>query len=128
MSSLNVATVVFLAAFGGVIAGLLLRKVLPERHLHAESKDVIRLGTGLIATMAALVLGLLVGAAKSSFDAQQSGFDQLALNFVMLDRMLAQFGPEAKDSREHLNKTLVVTVDSLWPSDGSTSIEGFGRL
>ena len=60
--------------------------VLPEHHVSPESKDVVKLGMGLIATLAALVLGLLIASAKSSFDAQRTGFQQLAANLVLLDR------------------------------------------
>jgi hypothetical protein len=119
MNSLVIASIAFAAAFGGTVVGMFLKRVLPPAHLHQESKEVIRLGTGLIATMAALVLGLLVGAAKSSFDEQRSGFRQLAVNIVLLDRALAQFGPDAQGAREQLQRTVDAMLESLWPQDGS---------
>ena len=70
--------------------------VLPEHHLSQDSKDVVKMGMGLIATLAALVLGLLIASAKSSFDAQRTGFQQLAANLVLLDRSLARYGPQNK--------------------------------
>jgi hypothetical protein len=121
MNSLTVAAIVFACAFGGAIVGIFLQRVLPQSHLRQESKDVIKLGTGLIATMAALVLGLLVGTAKSSFDSQNSGFQQLATNIILLDRTLAHYGPDAKQSREQLRRTITSTIDRLWPADGSHS-------
>ena len=65
---------------------MLLRRVLPENHLSEETKDVVKLGMGLVGTMTALVLGLLVASAKSSFDTQRNGLAQLSANFILLDR------------------------------------------
>ena len=68
MSSMAIGWIVFACVFGGALLGMLLRSVLPEHHLTQDSKDVVKLGMGLIATMAALVLGLLIASAKSAFD------------------------------------------------------------
>ncbi len=93
-----IASIVFACAFGGAVAGMSLRASLPESYLAPESKDVIRVTIGLIATLAALVLGLLVASAKTAFDAQDSGFQQLAANVVVLDRTLARYGPAAAEA------------------------------
>ena len=69
--------------------------------------------------MAALVVGLLVGSAKSSFDSQQSGFQQLSTNIIMLDIALRHYGPEAQESRVLLRKLVATTTDALWPADSS---------
>jgi len=121
MNSVVIAGIVFAAAFGGAIVGMFMQRALPESHLSDKSKEVIKLGTGLIATMAALVLGLLVGTAKSSFDTQRSGFQQLALNVVLLDRTLAHYGPETKPARKQLHDAVAVIIESLWPAGGSQS-------
>jgi hypothetical protein len=121
MNSFAIAAIVFACAFGGATAGMILQRVLPQSHLRQESKDVIRLGTGLIATMAALVLGLLVGTAKTSFDSQTSGFHELATNVILLDRILARYGPDAGQAREQLRQTVAGTILRLWPADGSQS-------
>ncbi len=70
MSSVGIASIVVACIFGGVLLGMFLRPRLPDHHLSAESKDLVKVGTGLIATMSALALGLLVASAKSSFDTQ----------------------------------------------------------
>ena len=49
-----------------------------EPHVSAESKDAVKLGIGLIATMTALVLGLLVSTAKSSFDTKHNELTQMS--------------------------------------------------
>jgi hypothetical protein len=46
----------------------------PERHLGAESKDLVRLTMGLLATMSALVVGLLITTAKTAYDTQGGEF------------------------------------------------------
>ncbi|MGD9724470.1 MAG: hypothetical protein AB7O59_24820 [Pirellulales bacterium] len=122
MHSLAIAGVVFIATFGGAMLGMLLQRLIPESHLLNESKEVIRIGSGLIATMAALVLGLLVGGAKSSFDAHESGFRQLAVDLQVLDRTLAQYGPAANPAREQLQQLMAVVIDGLWPEDPSQSV------
>ncbi len=119
MSSIGVASFVFVCAFGGALLGIYLQRLLPNGHLSHESKDVIKLGTGLVATMAALVLGLLVGTAKTSFDSQTTGFQQLATNIILLDGALEAYGPEAQKSRALLRPMVESTIERLWPSDGS---------
>jgi hypothetical protein len=123
MNSIAIAGIVFAAGFGGAALGMMLQRILPELHLRQDSKEVIRLGTGLIATMAALVLGLLVGAAKSSFEAENSSLRQLALNVVLLDRTLAHYGPEAMPAREKIRIAVVESADRLVPAAGSQSSE-----
>jgi hypothetical protein len=121
VSSLIVAGITFACTFGGALFGMYLRRVLPDPHLGSDSKDVIKMGTGLIATMAALVLGLLIASAKSTFDAQRAGFQQMATNVVLLDRTLAHYGPEAKAARDVLRNTVAGVLDQLWPAAGTPS-------
>ncbi len=123
MNSIWVATAVFLCTFGGALVGILLQRVLPQSHLGAESKDVVKLGTGLVATMAALVLGLLVSAAKTSFNSQVDGFHQLSTNAILLDRVLRHFGPDADEARQHLRDVVATMIESLWPSHASQSAD-----
>ena len=119
MSALLVAAIVLACVFGGAVLGMLLRGVLPPQHLSEESKDVVRLGTGLVATMAALVLGLLVASAKGSFDTQRDGLDEIAANVTLLDGVLAQYGPQASDARASLRRTVAGAIARLWPADAS---------
>ncbi len=81
---------------------MLLRSVLPAHHLASDTKDTVKLAMGLVATMAALVLGLLVASAKSTYDTESNGVTQMAAKIIFLDRMLANFGPETKETRERL--------------------------
>ena len=119
MDSLLIAALVLGCTLVGAGAGFSIRRRLPESHLSGESKEVVKQGFGLIATMVALVLGLLVASAKSAFDAQNAGFGQLSTNIIVLDRALAHYGPEAKRSREMLRRTLAHMIDQFWPERGS---------
>jgi Protein of unknown function (DUF4239) len=119
MNSPAISSIVFACVAGSALLGMLLRRILPEHHLAAESKDVVKLGIGLIGTMAALVLGLMVGSAKSSYDAQKNNLAQLSVKIVLLDRALAHYGPDAKEPRETLRTAVDRILAGIWPDDRS---------
>ena len=114
MNSIVIRLFVLACTFGGALLGMLLRAVLPERHLSADSKETIRLGMGMIVTMAALVLGLLVASAKNFYDTQSSDLTQLGANVVLLDRVLAHYGPETKEARDLLRGAVTRSLDLIW--------------
>ena len=117
MSTLMVSLCVFACVFGGALLGILFRAALPQDHLSAESKDVVKLGMGLVATMSALVLGLLVSSAKSTYDSQSSEVTEMSAKIVFLDRMLAHYGPETKEARAALRSAVVASIDRIWPAE-----------
>jgi hypothetical protein len=117
MTPLTISFIIFGCIFGGTLLGMILRAMLPEEHLSSESKDVVKLGMGLIGTMTALVLGLLVASAKGSFDTQRNGLAQLSGNVIMLDRMLAHYGPDAKDVRQMLRASVADMLQRTWPDE-----------
>jgi len=119
MSSITVSLIVFACVFGGALLGILLRTSLPEHHLGADSKDIVKLGMGLVGTMAALVLGLLVASAKGSYDAQSAELTQMSANITLLDRVLAHYGPETKETRAMVRGTVVRLLDQMWSKDGT---------
>jgi len=125
MSSLTISLVAFAFIFGGALAGMILRPSLPDHHLSAESKEVVKLGMGLVGTMAALILGLLVASAKTSFDAQSSELTQASANIVVLDRVLAQYGPETREVRELLRGAVARIIEDTW-SHGRHASSQFG--
>ena len=89
-----IGTLVFVCTFGGALVGLWLHAVLPDAHLRNDSKDTVTVGIGLIATMTALVLGLVTASAKSSLDALNTAVKHTAADVLALDRTLAGYGPE----------------------------------
>jgi hypothetical protein len=119
MNALAAAAIVFAFVSGGAALGMLLRGILPAHHLSEETRDVVRLGTGLVATMAALVLGLLVASAKGAYDTQKDGLDKITANLTLLDTTLAQYGPETKEARAILRGTVGSAIARLWPADTS---------
>lgn len=117
MSSLLVALIVFGCAFGGAIAGIVLHGKLPEHHQDGESKDVVKLVMGLIATIAALVLGLLIASAHGSFDTQESEVQHLGVDIVQLDRVLAHYGSDATEARDLLRQVVAAELKRIWPNN-----------
>ena len=113
MSSFETGMIALVCVFGGSLLGMFLRTVLPKHHLDAETKDVVKLGMGLVGTMAALILGLLVTSAKGSFDTQSAELTQVSANALMLDRILAHYGPEASEVREGLKSVVARALDRM---------------
>ena len=123
MSAMSIGWIVLACVFGGVLLGMALRLILPEHHLSADSKDVIKLGMALTATMSALVLALLTNSAKSSYDAQRNELTQLSANIILLDRVLAHYGPESKEARDLLKLSVSGMIDRIWPESRSGRAE-----
>jgi len=122
MSSFAISLIVFLCIFGGALAGTVLRGPLPPPHLSGDSKETVKLAMGLVATMAALVLGLLVSSAKSSYDTQSNEVTDLSARLILLDRVLAHYGSETQETRDLLRGVVVDSLDRIWPQErGQTS-------
>jgi hypothetical protein len=98
-----------------VLVGRTLRGLLPEAHLSAESKDAVKLAMGLVATMSALVLGLLVSSAKGSYDTERSEVIQMAAKVAFLDRVLSVYGPEAVEARARFHEAVKAAIGQMWP-------------
>jgi len=118
-----IAGIVFLAVFGGGLLGLSLRKRLPEHHLSDESVGMVKLGTGLIATLVALVLGLLTASAKASYDRVNDEVQQTAGKIVLLDRTLAQYGPQTQELRGILHAQIASLVETMTSPRGHALTE-----
>jgi hypothetical protein len=123
MNPTTVGAVVFALTFGGVLLGMQLRAALPKHHLDAESKDAIKVGIGLIATMSALVLGLVTASSKSAYDAVDAGVKQGAIQVLVLDRLLARYGPETAPIRKGLQQAVGDRIEMIWPTGSSRPAE-----
>lgn len=110
---------VFAFAFGGALLGMGLRRALPEHHLDAASKDTIKIGIGLVATMTALLLGLVTASAKSSFDDVDAAVKTSTAELLALDRALARYGPETADIRAGLKQVVETRIAAV--ADGSAA-------
>jgi hypothetical protein len=111
------ALVVFVCVFGSALLGIYARTRLPGHHLDEDSATAVKLATGLIATLAALVLGLLISSAKSTFDAVAQDFERNAVNILKLDRTLAEYGPEAAGLRVSLKQSYGAWIDLIGSDD-----------
>jgi hypothetical protein len=110
MSALASTCIVFACICAGIFMGALL----PGHRMANETKDVVRLGTGLIGTMAALVLGLLIGSAKQSYDFKIGEIRQLTADLILLDQLLVQYGPDAHDARVALRQAVPPLIEKIW--------------
>jgi Protein of unknown function (DUF4239) len=129
MNSLTIALISAVCIFGGVLLGLLLQNLLPDHHLSSDSKETVKLGAGMIATLSALVLGLLVSSAKNTFDTINNEVTQSAAKIIYLDRVLADYGPETKADRELLRRSTAAGIEMMWPEakTGVTGLTAFER-
>jgi hypothetical protein len=113
----EIALIVFACVFAGAPLGMFLRVLIPQHHLSEGSREVIKLGIGLIATMSALVLGLVIATAKSSYDTHDAAIKHSAAKILLLDRVLSIYGPETKETRDLLRRTVADRLDAIWPED-----------
>ena len=114
MNALAFSIAAFAVVMGGAALGAYLRSVLPKHHLSEETKDIVKVGIGFLATLAALVLGLLLASAKSTFDRKAEELDQGAAKIILLDRNLRQFGPEADPARDRLRRLVISRSNLAW--------------
>jgi hypothetical protein len=114
VSEIAIATTVCLSVLAGALFGMSLRRVIPAEHMSEQARNIVNIAIGLIATLSALVLGLLVASAKSAFDSRNDEIKQSAARLVVLDRTLRQYGSETKDIRALLLELTQRRIDHTW--------------
>jgi hypothetical protein len=115
------ALIVFGCLVGAALLGRLIRRLLPDHHLASDSKDGIKLALGLVSTMSALVLGLLVSSAKSSYDTERGEVIQMAAKVSFADRVLAMYGPDAADLRSRFHEGVKEAIKGIWSEEAGQS-------
>jgi hypothetical protein len=115
------AALTFVCLVVAVLLGRVLSGRLPERYLTAETRDTIKLALGLVATMSALLLGLLVSSAKLAYDSQRAQVDELAAKVATLDRVLTLYGDDSATARRELRETVENAVARAWPRQPGAS-------
>jgi hypothetical protein len=115
--------ILFIVLVGVALLGRRVRRYLPEAHLSADSKDAVKLAMGLVATMTALVLGLLINSAKGGYDTKRTEVIQMAAKVAFLNRVLALYGPEAAEARDELRAVVADAVQRMWPSERRESAQ-----
>jgi len=114
VSEITTATLACLAILAGAFIGASLRRVLPAEHMSEQSRNVVNIAIGLIATLFAIVLGLLVASAKGAFDARNDEIKRSAARLVLLDRTLRQFRRETNEIRGFLRELTQRRIDHTW--------------
>lgn len=123
MSSIAISLITFCFLFAGALLGLLLSRYVPKAHISDHSRESIKIGTGLIATLTALVLGLLVSSAKGSYDTMSDEIKQSSVTFIVLNHQLEKYGPETKGIREMLLSNLRFALNKIWPAESKAKID-----
>src|SRR5450631_1021321 len=115
MSAPLTASVILVCMLCGMALGSYLRLVLPEHHTQADSKDILITSAGMMATLIALIIGLLVTSAKGTFDEANSSITKGGAKIITLDYYLSHYGPNAKEVRELLCKAVTSGINRIWP-------------
>src|SRR5450631_566206 len=124
MNDVLISLLVFAVIFGGALVGMMVRPLLSEHHLQPDSRDVVKMATGLIGTLAALVLGLLIASAKSSFDQKTNQVRQMTATVILLDDLLMQYGPEATHLRNLLRQSIQPLANRIWHEEEAPTDKG----
>jgi hypothetical protein len=122
LSSTSLALITFATLVLGVVLGTGLRRLLPEHHLREESREVLQTASGILATLVALVMGLLVSSAKGAFDQAGAEITGAGATVIVLDRALAEFGPETAPIRDDLRRAVAAILDRLWPEEAAEDV------
>jgi hypothetical protein len=117
VSAVNISLIVFGLIVLSIVLGVMGRRWLPEAHLSGDSKDVIRLATALIGTMAAVVLALLFASTRTSYEATTGTVARMTTNIILLDHILQEYGPEGGALRQALRQDVTTIVQSVWTDD-----------
>jgi hypothetical protein len=118
LNSVAIVLAVLISTFGSSMLGIAVRRRLPSHHVADESGEVLKLVLGLVATLTALVLSLLISSAYSAYDAQSAEVRDLSVHLEQIDRALARFGPEATGQRVQLHQMIANTIARVWPKSG----------
>jgi hypothetical protein len=123
MNSISVSLIVFASVFASGLAGFALRRAIPDNRLGSSEKEVARLVTGLMTTMAAIVLGMLVSSAKASYDARTNEVAEISSQVVSIDRMLSKYGTETAEMRGQLRLLVEAGVHRIWSAQAAVHVE-----
>jgi hypothetical protein len=123
MNMILIFVILFIVLVGVALLGRRVRRYLPEEHLSADSRDAVKLAMGLVATMTALVLGLLINSAKGGYDTKRTEVIQMAAKVAFLNRVLVLYGPETAEARDELRAVVADAVQRMWPSERRQSAQ-----
>jgi hypothetical protein len=123
MSALPVSLTVFVCLFGATLIGMAAARRLPHHHLGSESKEVIKLATAVVGTLAALALALLVGSAKATYENANAELRTSMARVVLLDREMARYGADTSVARAHLRTLVETRLNEAWTGTATAANE-----
>jgi len=117
MSAPLIAFIILVFMLSGMLLGAYLRLRLPDYHTQTDSKDILITSAGMMATLVALIIGLLVTSAKDTYDVTSSSITQEGAKVITVDYYLSHYGPEAKEVRELLRQAVASGINRIWPDE-----------
>jgi hypothetical protein len=120
MNSIEIAVVILTFVFGGALLGMSIGRKVP-RHLTPETKAVVTAAMAVIGTMTALVIGLLISTASTSFSARNEALSRMSADVVRLDQLLRRYGPETDGVRTLLGRYTAMKIDELFDHVGGSA-------
>ena len=114
MNSSFTTAVILVCLSSAIWLGMWVRRRLPEQHFSTDTKETVKLAMGLVATMAALLLSLLVSSAKDSYDTVRNEVIELASELVFLDRLLELYGKETAAIRAGFGSQMEKAIPAIW--------------
>jgi ABC-type amino acid transport system permease subunit len=112
----------FAVIFGGALLGMFAARALPEHHLSKETRSAVTVSAAIVGTLSALVIGLMISTASSSFSTRSSEVAAISVDLIRIDRMMRRYGPEADDVRAKLRTYAVAKMPELFPATGKPSL------
>ena len=123
MAPVAIGLLAFGLALAGIMLGSVMQRTLVKAHLSPDSKEVVKLSLGIVATLAALVLGLLVASAKTTYSAREGEINQITAYIILLDNLLAKYGEGAQAARASLRQAISPMVDHIWKEAQSEAVQ-----
>jgi len=117
MSTITISLLTLVLTFAGSLCGLFLRYLLPDNHLNEDARDVVKLGSGVIGSIAALMLGLLINSANNSLATISNELTETSTTIVELDDTMASYGSETAELRQLLRKIVVAVLEAVGPEN-----------
>jgi hypothetical protein len=112
MNSIKIGALAFSLLFVGAVLGMCSRPFLPTEHIGG-----VQIGVGLVTTMFGLLLSLQLSAGKTYFDNQERDVTVMASTTLLLDNILDNYGPEARETREILRDNVANFITLVWQKE-----------
>jgi uncharacterized membrane protein YqgA involved in biofilm formation len=116
---LVVGLIVFALVLAGAFAGWVIKQHLPKHHLTEETKNAVSVSMAVVATISALVLGLLISNANTKFSVLEGEVTMLSAEILRLDQILRRYGPDTNVARETLRQYAEQKTADLFPRDAT---------